>query len=100
MSAQKNDKPRWGDYPEKTDVKYISKLIRTGGWFDDTRPFIRTSQESDPRNYAPQYILDNKDKFKYLLDPPKTLPSDVQKNKKKDKEYDTDMLIESKDNLL
>jgi hypothetical protein len=43
-------------------------------------------------------ILDNKDKFKYLLDAPTTLPSDEKKNKKKDKkdeEYDTDMLIES-----
>ncbi len=36
-SAQKHDKPRWGDFPEKTDLKYIAGLIREGGWFDDTR---------------------------------------------------------------
>ena len=105
MSAQKHDKPRWGDYPEKTDVNYIAKLIRIGGWFDDTRPFIKTSQASQPKYYAPKYILENRDKFKYLLDPPPTIASDIDrkpnqkklpKEKKEDKaeEYDTDLLLE------
>ena len=36
LSAQKHDKPRWGDYPEKTDLNYIAELIKTGGWFFST----------------------------------------------------------------
>jgi beta-1,4-mannosyl-glycoprotein beta-1,4-N-acetylglucosaminyltransferase len=99
LSAQKDDKPRWGNYPEKTDLKYIEKLIRIGGWFDDTRPFIKTSHESHPNNYAPKYILDNKEKFKYLLDPAPTLASDIEKkNKIQPEEYDIDLLNE-KDGL-
>ena len=80
-------------------MNYIAKLIRTGGWFDDTRPFIKVSQESDPKHYAPKYILENKDKFEYLISPPPTLPSDVErKNKKhKEEEYDTDLLIENEE---
>ncbi len=69
MSAQKHDKPRWGDYPEKTNVTYIAKLIKTGGWFDDKHPFIKVTDTSQ-KFYAPQYILDNPDRFNYLLKPP------------------------------
>ena len=96
LSAQKHDKPRWGDYPEKTDVNYIAKLIRIGGWFDDTQPFIKTSEESHPNSYAPKYFLDNKEKFKYLLVPPPTLTSDLpnKKDEKKPEEYDIDLLNE------
>ena len=106
LSAQKHDKPRWGDYPEKTDVGYIAKLIRTGGWFDDTQPFIKTSPESHPNNYAPKYILDHREKFSYLLDPPSLLETDLIRNRvsnkyktqektseeKKPEEYDEDLL--------
>ena len=106
LSAQKHDKPRWGDYPEKTDVGYIAKLIRIGGWFDDTQPFIKTSPESHPNNYAPKYILDHREKFSYLLDPPSLLESDLVRNRvsnkyktqektseeKKPEEYDEDLL--------
>ena len=98
LSAQKHDKPRWGDYPEKTDVNYIAKLIRTGGWFDDTQPFIKNYPDAHPKNYAPKYILDNKDKFKYLLDPPTALSSDLKKEDVKPDEYDPDLLNES-DNI-
>ena len=70
LSAQKHDKPRWGDYPEKTNVTYISKLIQTGGWFDDKHPFIPVKDHSSQKFYAPQYILDHKDRFKYLLELP------------------------------
>ena len=97
LSAQKHDKPRWGDYPEKTDVNYIAKLIRTGGWFDDTRPFIKNHPDKNPNNYAPQYILDHRDQFKYLLEPPETIASDFKKEDKKPKEYDEDLLNESED---
>ena len=70
MSAQADDKPRWGDYPEKTNLTYIAKLIETGGWFDETRPFIYNGN-MDSKFYAPQYMLDNFNRFKYLLEPPK-----------------------------
>ena len=39
-SAQRHDKPRWGDFQEKMDLDYIESLIMTGGWFDGTRPFF------------------------------------------------------------
>lgn len=70
MSAQKHDKPRWGDYPEKTELSYISKLIRIGGWFDDTRPLLPASSDRSKEYYAPKYVLDNPERFKYLLDLP------------------------------
>ena len=41
VSAQRHDKPRWGDYPEKLDLDYIAGLVETGEWFDGKRPFIR-----------------------------------------------------------
>ena len=69
LSAQKHDKPRWGDYPEKTNLTYIASLIRTGGWFDDTHPFILNDDRSQ-KFYAPNYMLQNYDKFSYLLEPP------------------------------
>jgi beta-1,4-mannosyl-glycoprotein beta-1,4-N-acetylglucosaminyltransferase len=69
MSAQKDDKPRWGDYPEKLDLDYISGLIRTGRWFDNSQPFFLVNREQDSL-YAPAYILKHKNRFLYLLDPP------------------------------
>ena len=32
LAAQKADTPRWGDYPEKLDLKYIQNLIDTGSF--------------------------------------------------------------------
>ena len=43
VSAQRHDKPRWGDYPEKLDLDYIARLVEEGEWFDGKRPFIRFS---------------------------------------------------------
>jgi beta-1,4-mannosyl-glycoprotein beta-1,4-N-acetylglucosaminyltransferase len=71
LSAQKHDKPRWGDYPEKTDVSYISGLIQKGGWFDGKKPFIKVT-DTEQTFYAPQYIKDNRDRFRYLLERPGT----------------------------
>ena len=68
MSAQKHDSPRWGDFPEKTNVSYISKLIQTGGWFDDTHPFIKV-KDYKHKFYAPKYIVENADRLTYLLKP-------------------------------
>ena len=67
LSAQKHDKPRWGDYPEKTDLNYIKKLIAAGGWFDDTQPFLPVNDKTDPF-YAPKYMQDRPEQFGYLLD--------------------------------
>ena len=67
MSAQADDKPRWGDYPQKTDLTYIAKLIKRGGWFDGTRPFIFNG-DMRSKFYAPQYMLDNFQRFKHLLE--------------------------------
>ena len=69
LSAQKHDKPRWGDYPEKTNVTYISNLIKTGGWFDGKKPFIFVN-ENDEEFYAPPYIISHREKFQYLLELP------------------------------
>ncbi len=30
LTAQMADGPRWGNYPEKTDVKYIEGLVKKG----------------------------------------------------------------------
>jgi beta-1,4-mannosyl-glycoprotein beta-1,4-N-acetylglucosaminyltransferase len=69
MSAQKDDKPRWGDFPDKLDLGYISGLIQNGRWFDNSQPFFLVKPEQDPL-YAPAYILKHKNRFHYLLDPP------------------------------
>jgi len=70
-SAQRHDKPRWGDYPEKMELGYIESLIRNGGWFDGKHPFIKVDRRSSPSEvYAPQYFLENEDLFESLLVPP------------------------------
>lgn len=69
LSAHLDDKPRWGDYPEKLDIDYINKLIRNGEWFDGTRPFLAADWETEEQ-YAPRYILDHPNEFKHLLYPP------------------------------
>lgn len=69
VSAQKDDKPRWGDFPEKLDLNYIAGLIRDGRWFDGSKPFFLVKPEQD-RFYAPAYILKHRDRFGYLLDHP------------------------------
>ncbi|XP_051743513.1 beta-1,4-mannosyl-glycoprotein 4-beta-N-acetylglucosaminyltransferase a isoform X1 [Ctenopharyngodon idella] len=69
ISAQNGDFPRWGDYREKRDISYIKELIRTGGWFDGSLP---NYPPTDPKEhmYAPKYILDNYNKYRYLLENP------------------------------
>ena len=73
MSAQADDKPRWGDYPEKTNLTYISGLIRNGGWFDGSHPFIFNGDKADDGSdkfYEPQFMLENYERYKYLLQVP------------------------------
>ena len=72
-SAQKDDKPRWGDYPEKLDLNYIAGLIRDGAWFDGSKPFFRAASIDDDPNYAPSFVLQNKLQFAHILNPPAPL---------------------------
>ena len=72
LSAQKHDSPRWGDYPEKTNVTYIAGLIENGEWFDGTSPFIPVEEEEEDGNrfYAPEFFLARREKYRYLLQVP------------------------------
>ena len=71
MDAPFSDWPRYGDYPGKTEPRYIERLIKHGLFFD-RRP-IRSggevTAESDPE-YAPPYVLRNLRHYKYLLHNP------------------------------
>lgn len=70
LSAQKHDSPRWGDYPDKTNVTYIAGLIRSGAWFDGTKTFILVPENEKSDLYAPKYILNHADRFRSLLHRP------------------------------
>ncbi|XP_036409439.1 beta-1,4-mannosyl-glycoprotein 4-beta-N-acetylglucosaminyltransferase-like [Megalops cyprinoides] len=69
VSAQNGDFPRWGDYEDKRDLSYIRELIRTGGWFDGS---VQEYPPSDPKEhmYAPKYLLENYDQYRYMLENP------------------------------
>ncbi|XP_060760267.1 beta-1,4-mannosyl-glycoprotein 4-beta-N-acetylglucosaminyltransferase a [Neoarius graeffei] len=69
ISAQNGDFPRWGDFEEKRKLSYIRELIRTGGWFDGS---VSSYPQTDPKEhlFAPKYLLDNYEKYRYLLENP------------------------------
>ncbi|XP_044042740.1 beta-1,4-mannosyl-glycoprotein 4-beta-N-acetylglucosaminyltransferase isoform X1 [Siniperca chuatsi] len=69
VSAQNGDFPRWGDYEDKRDLNYIRDLIRTGGWFDGS---LQEYPPVDPKEhmYAPKYMLEHFDRYRYLLENP------------------------------
>ncbi|XDV13604.1 hypothetical protein PO909_001982 [Leuciscus waleckii] len=67
ISAQNGDFPRWGDYSEKRNISYIKGLIRTGGWFDGSVPNYPPTNPKE-HMYAPKYLLDNYNKYRYLLE--------------------------------
>ncbi|XP_029948817.1 beta-1,4-mannosyl-glycoprotein 4-beta-N-acetylglucosaminyltransferase isoform X2 [Salarias fasciatus] len=69
VSAQNGDFPRWGDYEDKRDLNYIRDLIRTGGWFDGS---LQEYPPVDPKEhmYAPKYMLEHYDRYRYLLENP------------------------------
>ncbi|XP_039512517.1 beta-1,4-mannosyl-glycoprotein 4-beta-N-acetylglucosaminyltransferase [Pimephales promelas] len=73
ISAQNGDFPRWGDYEDKRDLNYIRDLIRTGGWFDGS---VQEYPPSDPKEhmYAPKYMFDHYDLYRYLLENPYARP--------------------------
>ena len=67
MSAQRADKPRWGDQPEKLKLPYISNLIKTGKWFDGRKILSKIDYSMEP-DYAPDYILKHAEEFKQLIE--------------------------------
>ncbi|XP_075939142.1 beta-1,4-mannosyl-glycoprotein 4-beta-N-acetylglucosaminyltransferase isoform X1 [Anarhichas minor] len=69
VSAQNGDFPRWGDYEDKRDLNYIRDLIRTGGWFDGS---MQEYPPVEPKEhmYAPKYMLEHYDRYRYLLENP------------------------------
>lgn len=69
LSAHADDKPRWGDFAEKLDLRYISRLIREGEWFDSSRPFVMADLEKEEQ-YAPKFMLQHPQQFSQLLYPP------------------------------
>ncbi|CAH1786370.1 unnamed protein product [Owenia fusiformis] len=67
-SAINADFPRWGDYPEKRNLTYISNLIKTGTWFNGERlPTPTTLATEKNRSFAPAFFLDHFDTYKNLL---------------------------------
>ena len=75
MSAQADDKPRWGDYPDKLELPYLEGLIQKGEWFDGTKTWTFSS-DTARKNYAPKYMMNHYDKFKYLLEPLEEIQND------------------------
>ncbi|KAB5517628.1 hypothetical protein PHYPO_G00169360 [Pangasianodon hypophthalmus] len=69
ISAQNGDFPRWGDYEEKRKLGYIRELIRTGGWFDGTASSYPLANPKE-HMFAPKYLLNNYNKYRYLLENP------------------------------
>ena len=70
LDAPLSDYPRWGDDPVKSNVTYIKNLIKDGQNFD-LRYFRGSSkntlsEKQDPE-FAPRYMLENSERFKYLL---------------------------------
>ncbi|XP_068606922.1 beta-1,4-mannosyl-glycoprotein 4-beta-N-acetylglucosaminyltransferase [Brachionichthys hirsutus] len=69
VSAQNGDFPRWGDYEDKRDLNYIRDLIKTGGWFDGSLQEYPLA-DSKEHMYAPRYMLEHSDRYRYLLENP------------------------------
>ena len=79
MSAQADDKPRWGDYQDKLELPYLEGLIQNGEWFDGTKTWT-FSRDTTRKNYAPKYMMNHYDKFKYLLEPLVEIQNDQARN--------------------
>ncbi|XP_064088738.1 beta-1,4-mannosyl-glycoprotein 4-beta-N-acetylglucosaminyltransferase-like [Macrobrachium nipponense] len=65
-SAQANDKPRWGDYPEKKNISYVMSRIWKGRWFDDQASYLPV-KDTQERFYAPSYLLEHPESYRSLL---------------------------------
>lgn len=76
-SAQRADLPRWGDYPEKLDLSYITNLVQRGKWFDGSAPLSLVTPQDDP-DFAPDYVLKHAKLFQFLLFPPSSVVQEHQ----------------------
>lgn len=65
-SAQAADLPRWGDFPQKKNLTYITSRIWQGIWFDDELRYIPVKNSLD-RFYAPRYMLDHPEEYRSIL---------------------------------
>ena len=72
MSAINADFPRWGDYPDRRKLPYIKNIIHKGIYFDN-KSQLRRVHPSDP-HFAPRYVLDHWQQYRYLLENNATLP--------------------------
>ena len=69
LSAQRADTPRWGDFPEKSDLNYIQSLVQKGLWFDGSKPLGLALQDEE-LDFAPNFVFNHYSNFKSLLEPP------------------------------
>lgn len=68
-SAQNGDFPRWGDYPELQNRTKINEMIVSGTYFDGNSCNMQfVGDPETDRFFAPRFLLENKHRFKYLLD--------------------------------
>ena len=68
ISAQNGDFPRWGSFPEKTNIHYIISRIQTGVWFDNVTKLV--SSNSTGINFTMPFFLKNRKKHLSLLENP------------------------------
>ncbi len=66
ISAQNGDFPRWGDFPEKRELKYIESLVKRGVWFDEVSKMVCPNPMTHAM-YAPKYLMENKNKYSHIL---------------------------------
>lgn len=67
ISAHASDFPRWGTFTDKTNLPFITKLVRNGTWFDE-KTHLKYIYDQFSEFYAPRYIKDNEKSFGYLLE--------------------------------
>lgn len=60
------DKPRWGDYPEKLDLNYITELVKKGLWFNGSKNVRRVDPLKDS-DLAPDYMLQHVKEYRSFL---------------------------------
>ena len=71
LDAPNSDFPRYGDYPGKTETKYIKRLIKYGLYFDMSHLRNDTGvNETTDADFAPPFVLKNRLQFQYLLENP------------------------------
>ena len=65
LAAHSSDRPRWGNFPQKSDLKYIRLAVERGLWFDDKLKFVY--RYSGAPNYAPSYLMAHPERFTHIL---------------------------------